>query len=506
MELKINYELIIKYLSKKSEKVDIHQKCNTQQRTDISFNKNNTFSKANTIVKTSLDSKANLVKTSLDSEANLVKTSLDSEANLVKKSLDSDANTIVKKSLDSDANTIVKTSLDSEATLVKKSLDSEDNLVKTSLYSDATLVKKSLDSEANLVKTSLDSEANLVKTSLDSEANLVKTSLDSEANLVKTSLDSEATIELYPNMPINNMFITQQNIFNYSINFPEIFKLIFNEKFYRYGIKNYDNDNNNISFWSSLLILIDKEYLIPYDNDELGMINQFKNQLLEKYTKRKNDISSFIKKLDKNNLRERFKLIPDINVLQYVADILEINLVIFNFETNKIEIVYPTNTINPFKQFLLFAKHNIFWEPIMLTKSKGVIQRLFTYNDVIIKKILTENQIEYLDGNIINKTYTFSNNFVSIIQQEKNKICPTILLSSTENTEESENNSVHTESDIFIESDINNDIKGINKTKLNKMKLAELLELSTKLKIETKKNSTRSILIDLIITKIKSNI
>lgn len=382
MELKINYELIIKYLSKKSEKVDIHQKCNTQQRTDISFNKNNTFSKANTIVKTSLDSKSNLVKTSLDSEA----------------------------------------------------------------------------------------------------------------------------IELYPNVPTNNMFITQQNIFNYSINFPEIFKLIFNEKFYRYGIKNYDNDNNNISFWSSLLILIDKEYLIPYDNDELGMINQFKNQLLEKYTKRKNDISSFIKKLDKNNLRERFKLIPDINVLQYVADILEINLVIFNFETNKIEIVYPTNTINPFKQFLLFAKHNIFWEPIMLTKSKGVIQRLFTYNDVIIKKILTENQIEYLDGNIINKTYTFSNNFVSIIQQEKNKICPTILLSSTENTEESENNSVHTESDIFIESDINNDIKGINKTKLNKMKLAELLELSTKLKIETKKNSTRSILIDLIITKIKSNI
>jgi hypothetical protein len=77
-------------------------------------------------------------------------------------------------------------------------------------------------------------------------------------------------------------FITQKNIFNYSINFPDKFKELLNDKFYRYGITINDNDNNNISFWSSLLTLIDKNFMIPYDNDELILINQFKTQIIEK--------------------------------------------------------------------------------------------------------------------------------------------------------------------------------------------------------------------------------
>jgi hypothetical protein len=47
----------------------------------------------------------------------------------------------------------------------------------------------------------------------------------------------------------SNEFTTQKNLFNYSINFPQKFKDIFGEKFYRFGVTVNDKDNNNISFW-----------------------------------------------------------------------------------------------------------------------------------------------------------------------------------------------------------------------------------------------------------------
>ena len=82
-----------------------------------------------------------------------------------------------------------------------------------------------------------------------------------------------------------SIFITHKNLYTYSYNFPLKFKNIFSDKFYRLGITVNDNNNNNISFWSSLLSLIDidKKFIIPYDNDEITVINNFKNDLVNKY-------------------------------------------------------------------------------------------------------------------------------------------------------------------------------------------------------------------------------
>ena len=113
----------------------------------------------------------------------------------------------------------------------------------------------------------------------------------------------------------NKDFITQKNIFNYSKSFPDIFKNLLSDKFYRYGITIYDNNNYNISFWSSLLTLIDKKFIIPLNHNEISIINEFKFQLIEKY--KKSIISNFLKQFDKNNIRERMKLEPDIYILQY---------------------------------------------------------------------------------------------------------------------------------------------------------------------------------------------
>lgn len=268
-----------------------------------------------------------------------------------------------------------------------------------------------------------------------------------------------------------NTFTTQKNIYTYSTDWPDNFKQLFTDKFYRYGVSIYDNENNNISFWSSIITLLYNEFVISYTEDEFSIINNFKSQIIDKYNQK--NLSNFIKKLDKNDFRERFRLDPDNDVLQYIVDTLNINLLIFDFNENNgnpIKSVYPDDILNPWKQILLLSKYNNLWEPIMLNNPKGDAQRLFDYNNVIIKKILyTSNLITY---NTPDKTFNIINDINYVIENENSKI-----------------NNV-TISDKY-------DLK-----KLNKMKLNELVELSKELKIDVnEKRPTKAILINLIIKK-----
>ena len=140
-------------------------------------------------------------------------------------------------------------------------------------------------------------------------------------------INYELIIEYLSNKNITekpSIFTTQKNIYTYSTSWPENFKQLFTDKFYRYGVSLYDSENNNISFWSSIITLLYNEFIISYTEDEITIINNFRSQILDKYCSKK--LSSFIKKLDKNDFRERFKLDPDNNVLQYIVDILDINL------------------------------------------------------------------------------------------------------------------------------------------------------------------------------------
>jgi len=269
----------------------------------------------------------------------------------------------------------------------------------------------------------------------------------------------------------SNTFTTQKNIYTYSTSWPDNFKQLFTDKFYRYGVTLYDTDNNNISFWSSIITLLYNEFIISYTEDETTIINDFRFQLLEKYNPKK--LSSFIKKLDKNDFRERFKLDPDNNVLQYIVDILDINLLIFDFKENTIKSVYSDDIMNPWKQIILLTKYDNLWEPIMLVNLKGETQRLFDYNNPIIKKILYTNDL--IKYNSSDKLFSIISDVNDIVKMEDNKI----------NNNQSQSNKV------------NYDLK-----KLNKMKLNELLNLSNELNITTEKKPTKAILITLILEKI----
>lgn len=309
-----------------------------------------------------------------------------------------------------------------------------------------------------------------------------------------------------------NNFATQKNIFNYSINFPDKFKDILTDKFYCYGVTINDNENNNISFWSSILTLIDKNFIIPYSSDELELITQFKTQLIEKYSKSK--VSTFLKNLDKNDLRERFKLDQDIYTLQYLVDIMDINILIFDWETQNINCVYHKDMMNPWKKTILLAKFKKNWEPIMMVKIKGETERLFDYNNITIKKIITSKNISYFEGDKINKCFILNEDIYSIVQQEQTKLNIKESIKNNEKTTELiedslSDSSVKTDSDsdiddVFSNEDKLEELKKLNKTKLNKMKLDELLKLVEKYKIVITKNKpTKSILINTILAKLK---
>jgi hypothetical protein len=303
-----------------------------------------------------------------------------------------------------------------------------------------------------------------------------------------------------------SLFITQKNIYTYSYTFPIKFKELLTDKFFRYGITIYDNENNNISFWSSIITLLDKNFIIPYINDECEIINQFKIQIIELYNK--NLLSDYIKKYDKNDLRERFKLNPDLIVLQYIVDILDINIIVFNFKTETINVLYSNDIMNPWKQSILLANYDMFWEPIMCIKSKGTIIRLFNYNSQTFKKIIN-NLIINLNETIIGKKFICINNLSDILEIEKKKLN---IMSKKSNLllDNNSDSSVHTDDDIDDNKIVNIFIKddefyGLNKTTMTKMKISELIILTNKLNIViTKKNPTKAILMESIINKIST--
>ena len=78
-----------------------------------------------------------------------------------------------------------------------------------------------------------------------------------------------------------NSFASKKHILIYSDLFPEKFKDLIQNKFYRYGINQYDAKNNNISFYTSLLTLLNKEFITYNNDEELNSINIFKKSIME---------------------------------------------------------------------------------------------------------------------------------------------------------------------------------------------------------------------------------
>lgn len=212
---------------------------------------------------------------------------------------------------------------------------------------------------------------------------------------------------------------SKKHILTYSDKFPFIFSNIFQNKFYRYGITVYDNKNINISFYSAILTLLNKNFISFSFDEELEYIFKFKNYILEsaktftpsKYLKSYLDENKLTNKDLTNNL--------DIYYFQSIVEILDITILILDFENNEYNILYSDDECNPWKPLIILFNNKTFWEPILLDINS---KRTFSYNENIIKKILSECDIKYYKGNMINKKYKLNNNLKEIVESLNDKI------------------------------------------------------------------------------------
>jgi hypothetical protein len=267
-----------------------------------------------------------------------------------------------------------------------------------------------------------------------------------------------------------NQFEGKKNIMNFSEGFTPELKEIFGDKFYRLGITQSIN-NVNVSFFTSVLTLLQDNYVTLLENEENTFINKLIDELLEFVND--NNLPKSLEEIPKAVLKKYIKD-KDISIwlMEILVNKLMVNFLIFDFKTNQVYTVYPNDVMNPWRPILMFAKHDSSWEPIRNQEKK-----YYSYNDNIIKKILlgTQNiEVKYYDSNIIKKDYFLLDNIREIIATDfKNN------MSSIE--EEVENSETDENSKTYIK---NADVK-INKTKLNKMTKEEIIIYINSLNIKT---------------------
>jgi hypothetical protein len=241
--------------------------------------------------------------------------------------------------------------------------------------------------------------------------------------------------------PLINTFSNKQNIMMKSSDFT-YFKDIFDDTFYRYGIRINDSDiakSINISLYNSLL------YCLNIDSLDL----------------------------------------PD-NNLWTLANTIHINIIVFDFKNNTISATHFGDFFNPWRPTIYLANYEQFWEPIVSNETK--LFSLSSYKTLILKnKILPSNIKKYNESENI----TINDNFMEILELEQ-----------LVNNKFDSNQPIHKNltEDVFV--NLANEHSSpctFSKNKLDKMKKEELLQIISNMNILIEKaRPTKKDLIELI--------
>lgn len=163
----------------------------------------------------------------------------------------------------------------------------------------------------------------------------------------------------------------------------------------------------------------------------------------------------------------------DINFNLDIIDIvkeLDINIIIFDFKNNKISSQYNGEYFNPWKPTIYLANYDEWWEPIVSKEAK-IFSFSSNKSNILKNNILMQNIYKYNKNDIIN----INDNFNEIIELEGFSV---------------HNNLVE---ETFIK------IDNIPKSKLEKMKKDELLELCKSMNKSINSKPTKKDLIELIL-------
>merc|ERR1711871_1491099 len=240
---------------------------------------------------------------------------------------------------------------------------------------------------------------------------------------------------LSPNQAVSKNgenFPTKENIIVNTNDFPKKIRRFFNKNFFRYGILTYDDNHNNISFYSSLLSCLDSNFLTINTRNKISYVNFFKKKIKDDFINKKlfkkfNYSSSNIsEKILLNEISSKISLI----VIQAIVDYLEINIILFNFDDLKRYTIHSGEVFNMYYPTLLFGYSNGYYEPIFNSKKK-----IFTNNDKVIKKIFKNNiyKMSNTDENLVtNKDIYHMIN--DIIKDGKNNTNNTNNINNINNT------------------------------------------------------------------------
>ena len=190
-----------------------------------------------------------------------------------------------------------------------------------------------------------------------------------------------------------DIFPLKHNTTLNSIDFIK-FKDIFNNHVDRYGIIQKNAKQENISFYYSLLFILDDDFITLSDNDKIIFIKILK-------TKLKNDIlnNSLISKYNLLKVgRSKKILIEELknnNINKYIIHILlfyfDINIIIFNFDNDNIYFYYNEDEFNKYKINIFIANSDDYYEPIIY---KNNVSKYFKYNSNILDYIICNYYIK----------------------------------------------------------------------------------------------------------------
>jgi hypothetical protein len=239
-------------------------------------------------------------------------------------------------------------------------------------------------------------------------------------------------------------------------------------------------NQKNVSFYTSLITLLDDNMMSITEKEELIKIND----LLTDINNKVSNLPVYLKEISKGSIKKYLKDIDsNIWIYELVANYLKINFIIFDFNTLEIFTIYCGEFMNPWQTCLFLAKNDNSWEPIMNNEKK-----FFSYNDNVLKKILSQTSIniKYFDNEIIKKDIVIVDNLKELLDD----------LTKTDIISESDKNSDCSEEMPFIKEEIK-----LDESKLNKMTKAELIIHLKALNIKSSSKSTKKDLIQLILTK-----
>lgn len=264
---------------------------------------------------------------------------------------------------------------------------------------------------------------------------------------------------------------------NYSfITKPNIIKFIdsetnydFNNKFngfFRMGMLVYNKDDTNISFFTSLLFLMNKDFIYMDDEEKTKnvnkIINEMRNYWNTKFKNNKNftktDGEKIILKYQINKLEEN-----DIsNFLEMVCFCFKINIMRLDYKNNKLEIHYfkkfKKGELNIFYPTIILSNYNNFWEPVYNSNN-----RLFELKNKMFKFITDKYKIKKIDEILQESGVIKKENKSSFLSKEELEPL-------------------------------------LQKSKLNKMKKDELINLANSLNIDINVKSTKKIIIENILS------